>query len=133
MKELAEDADREKALKDMAEVTVKEKTKVVATTEKKTVASKKAKAAAEKRFSELEVKLGETELKLVEATSLNTAWAKELVDLRVALEAYENKWYNKGFAYAESFVESVIQEARKLAFEEGWLAALQALGAPEDS
>ena len=46
-----------------------------------------------------------------------------MVDLKVALEACENKWYNKGFADAENFVELVIQEARKLAFEEGWLAA----------
>ena len=30
-------------------------------------------------------------------------------------------------------MEPVINEARKLAFKEGWLAALQAVGVPEDS
>ena len=46
-----------------------------------------------------------------------------MVDLKVALEAYENKWYNKGFADAKNFAELIIQEAWKLAFEEGLLAA----------
>ena len=73
LKELADDASLEKALKDMAEVTAKEKTKVAATVGKKAGASERAKAAAEKRSSELEVKLGETELKLAEAVSMTTA------------------------------------------------------------
>ena len=107
----------------MAEVTAKEKTKVAATVGKKAGASERAKAAAEKRSSELEVKLGETELKLAEAASMTTAQVEELVDLKAALEACENKWYTKGFADAENFAELVIQEAQKLAFEEGWLAA----------
>ena len=54
---------------------------------------------------------------------MTTAQAEELVDLKAALEACENKWYTKGFADAENFAELVIQEAQKLAFEEGWLAA----------
>ena len=91
LKELADDADREKALKDMAEVTAKEKTKTTATMEKKATAFEKARVAAEKRFSELEVKLGEIELKLAEAASMNTARVEELADLKAALEACENK------------------------------------------
>ena len=79
------------------------------------------------------MKLGKTKLKLAKAVSLNTAQAEELANLKVALEACENKWYNEGFADAERFVVPVIQEAWKLAIEEGWFAALQALGVPEDS
>ena len=67
----------------------------------------------------MEAKLGETELKLAEAVSLNTAWAEELADLRVALEGCEIKWYDEGFADVENSVEPVINEARKLAFKEG--------------
>ena len=133
MKELVEDADREKALKDMAEASAKEKTKAAATAEKKAAASEKAWVSAEKKSLELEAKLGETELKLAEAASLNTTQAKELANLKVALEACENKWYNERFTDAENSVEPVIHEARKLAFEKGWLATLQALGVPEDS
>ena len=77
--------------------------------------------------------MGETELKLDEAESLNTTRAEELADLRVALEGCESKWYNEGFADAENSVELVINKARKLAFKEGWFAALQVVGVPEDS
>ena len=133
LKELSEDDEREKTLKEVATVTAKEKTKAVETIEKKVVVSEKARALAEKRSTELVVKLGETELKLAKAVSLNTTQAEELADLKEALEACENKWYNKGFADVENSAEPVIQEAQKLGFEEGWLAALEALGVPEDS
>ena len=88
---------------------------------------------AKKRSTEPEAKLGETKLKLAEAASLNTTQVEELADLKVALEACENKWYNKGFADTKNYSELVNLEARKLAFEEGWLATLQVMGVPEDS
>ena len=116
---MAEDAKWEKALKDVAEATVKEKTKAAPTTEKKAVVSEKAKMSTEKNSSELEAKLGVIELKLVEVLSLNTVQAEELADLKAALEACQNKCYNEGFADAENLIEPVIQEARRLAFEEG--------------
>ena len=56
---------------------------------------------------------------MAKAASLNRAQAKELVDLKAALEACKNKWYNEGFADVENSAEPVINEARKLAFEEG--------------
>ena len=91
VKELAKDAEREKALKDVAEANAKEKTKAAAATERKDVASEKARALAEKRSSELETKLGKTELKLAKAVSWNTVQAEELANLKVALEANKNK------------------------------------------
>ena len=57
------------------------------------------------------MKLGGTELKLAEAESLNLAQVDEIADLKVALEACENKWYNEGFADAENSVEPVICQA----------------------
>ena len=123
MKELAEDVEREKALKDVAEAVSKERAKIAATTEKKAAASKKAKVLVEKRLANLEAKVGETELKLAEAENLNSAQAEDLADLRAALEGCESKWYNEGFVDAEDSVEPVISEAQKLAFKEGWFAA----------
>ena len=79
------------------------------------------------------MKQNEDDLKLAEVVSLNVAQAKELADLRAALEACEDKWYNEGFVDTEISMEPVIKEARRLAFEEGWLATLQALRVPEDS
>ena len=64
MKELAEDVEREKAFKDVAEIASKEKAKIAMTAEKKDASSEKAKVLAKKRFADLEVKIGETELKL---------------------------------------------------------------------
>ena len=48
----------------------------------------------ERKLAEVEDKLGGIELKLAEAANLNLAQAKEIADLKVALEACENKWYN---------------------------------------
>lgn len=56
-----------------------------------------------------------------------------MADLKTALKAYEEKWYVEGFAGAENFMEPVIHEARTHGFRDGWLAALQAMGAPGDS
>lgn len=39
----------------------------------------------------MDVKLGDTELKLAEAESLNLAQADEIVDLKVALEACKDQ------------------------------------------
>ena len=78
-------------------------------------------------------KQNEVDLKLAEVVSLNTAQAEELADLKVALEACEEKWYNEGFANAENSAEPVVNQARRLGFEAGWFAALQALGVLEDS
>lgn len=81
----------------------------------------------------MDVKLGETELKLAEAESLNLAQADEIADLKVALEACEDNWYNAGFADAENSVEPIVYQASRNGFEEGWIAALQAMGVLDDS
>ena len=133
VKELSEDADRERAAREIAVKTTKEKIKFADTAEKKAAAVEKARAQAKKRSVELLAKQNEMNLKLAEAVSLNTAQAEELADLRVTLEACEEKWYNEGFADAENSAEPVVNQARRLGFEAGWFAALQALGAPEDS
>ena len=50
--------------------------------------------------------------------SLNTAQAEELADLRAALDACEEKWYNEGFVDAENFIELVVTQERKIGFED---------------
>ena len=111
LKELTEDANWEEALKEVVATTVKETMKATEVIEKKAAAFEKARALAEKRSIKLEMKLGGIELKLAEAESLNLVQADELADLKVALEACENKWYNEGFANVGNSVEPVIREA----------------------
>ena len=88
---------------------------------------------AENKLVEVETKLGGIKLKLAKAKSLNLAHVDEIADLKAALEACENKWYNEGFANAENSVEPIVHQTRSYGFREGWLAALQAMGMPKDS
>ena len=108
MKELSEDSDWEKVARETVVKTAKEKIKVADTAEKKVVAAEKARALAKKRSAKLLVKQNETDLKLAEAVSVNTTQVKELADLRAALEACEEKWYNEGFADAKNSTEPVV-------------------------
>ena len=87
----------------------------------------------ENKLVEVETKLGGIKLKLAKAKSLNLAHVDEIADLKAALEACENKWYNEGFANAENSVEPIVHQTRSYGFREGWLAALQAMGMPKDS
>lgn len=110
-KELAEKADWERAARETAIKMAKEKIKVADTAEKKVAAVEKNRAMAEKRSAEVLAKQNEMDLKLAEAISLNTAQAKKLANLRAALEACEEKWYNEGFADAENSTELVVNQA----------------------
>ena len=132
-KELAKEADWEKEARETATKTIKEKIKAAETIEEKAVAAEKNRALAKKRFTKLLAKQNKTDVKLAEVISLNTAQAKELADLKAALEAYEEQWYNEGFAEAENSTEPVVNQAQRLGFEAGWFVALQILGVPEDS
>lgn len=81
----------------------------------------------------MDMKLGRIELKLPKAESLNLAQVNEIADLKVALKACEDKWYNASFMDTKNSVELIIYQARRHGFEEGWMAALQAMGMPNDS
>ena len=132
-RDLAEEVEREKGARELAAKTAKEKLKAAESAEKKAAAAEKNRALLEKRCAELLTEQNETEVKLAEAISLNTSNAEELVDLRAALAACEQKWYNEGFADAEKSTKPVVAQARNLGFEAGWFTTLQALGVPEDS
>ena len=73
------------------------------------------------------------ELKLAEMESLSLVKATEIAELKVALAAAEDKWYNAGFTDVENFVEPIIYQLWCHGFGEGWVAALQAMGVPDDS
>ena len=108
MGELAEEAKQERALKDVVDATARDKGKTTEVAEKKAQSSKKAQLLVEKRSTEVEIKLGETELKLSQAESLNLAHVKEVAELKAAPDACENKWYNKGFVDAENSVKPIV-------------------------
>lgn len=112
LNDTAEEVDKERALKEVTEATVKDKDKVVENAKEWTRAAERARKLAEQKVGETEIKQGGTELKLVEAKSLNSANIKEITELKVALEASEDKWYNTGFVDAENFVEPIIYQSQ---------------------
>lgn len=118
LKEAVEAADWEKALKDVAMAIAKDKSKEPKAAEKRAQASEK---------------LGSTKLKLVEAKSMNLTQADEISDLKAALVACEDKWYNVGFEDMKNSVEPMFYQAQRHRFEEGWIAALQAMEVSTDS
>ena len=85
LKDAIEEADRERALKEVAEATVRDKGKAAEDAEER------AQALVEQKMMETDVKLGGTELKLAKAKSLNLAQANEIDELKATLEAYKNK------------------------------------------
>lgn len=119
LKELVKDAVWEKALKDVATATAKEKVKAVKATEEKARSLEQARLAAERKLTKAEDKLGEVELKLAKAASLNLAEADAMADLKATLEACENKWFDEGFANTKNSMEPAIHEARVHGFREG--------------
>lgn len=70
---------------------------------------------------------------MVRAESIISARDKEIAKLKAALEESENKWYNMGFADAKNSAKLVMFQSRKYRFEEGWMAAVLAMGVPKDS
>ena len=94
VKDLAEEVDHEREAQETATKTPKEKLKAADSAEKKAAVAEKNRALAEKRCAKLLAKQNETDVKLAQAISLNTVQAEELADLRAALEACEEKWYN---------------------------------------
>ena len=118
-KELAKEADREREARETAVKIAKEKIKEADIAEKKAATAEKNRAMTEKRSAKLLATQNEIDVKLAEAISLNMAQAEELADLRPALEACEEKWYNEGFADVENSSEPVVNQARRLGFEAG--------------
>ena len=82
MKDLADEVDWEKAGREEAIKTAKEKTKTADSTEKRAAAAEKSRASAEKRLVELVAQHNETEVKLAEAVSLKSTLSEEVTDLR---------------------------------------------------
>lgn len=112
LKSAAKEVDKKMALKDVEKATMRQKDTAVAKAEEKTKIFERAQAVAEQKMTEMANKLKEIELKLARVESLNSAKDKEIAELKTALEANKNKWYNVGFADAENSAELVMFKSR---------------------
>ena len=70
---------------------------------------------------------------MADAERLNSIKDKEIAELKIALEASEDKWYNVSFADVKNSIKPVMFQSRRYEFGEGWMAALVALGVSKDS
>ena len=91
LKNAAEEANKEKALKEVVEATAREKTTATKNAEERARVAERALILAEQRVVEMETKLKEMELRLVEAESITSARDKEIAELKATLEESKNK------------------------------------------
>ena len=102
-----EKADNEKALNQVAEASLNEKTLEMNVVEQQTTTVEMAWELAEQKV-DLQCMLSETEVELIEATSLVFARDKELADLKNTMKTRKQTYYNKGFRDAENLAGPVI-------------------------
>ena len=94
MKELVKDVEKEKALKDVAVDTAKEKVKATEVVKKELKVAKKAQLVIKKKLVEVEEKLGGVILKLAQVESLTLTQVDEITDLKATLDAAEETGYD---------------------------------------
>ena len=128
-----EEADKERALKEVFEANLRDLGTTLATAERRAAEAKSACTLAEQRAAGLEGKLGEAKMKLAQAKSVISARNKEMNDLKAAVAKSEDKFYNMAFANAENSREPIMVESQRYGFGEGWMAAVNAMGLLEDS
>ena len=119
LKGIIEEADKEKALKQVVEANLNEKTLELNAMEWRATIVERARELAKQRAEGLQGKLGEAEIKLTEATSIVSTYDKELADLKETMKTCSQVYYNMGFKYAENLAGVVVLQARRFEFVKG--------------
>lgn len=133
LKSSAEDAQKEKNLKNVTEATIWERDAALWVAEGKVKEHEGARVLAEQRVADFEAKIGEMKLRLAEVERLIWARDKEVVDLKAAFEESEDKFYYMGFVNTKSSSDPVMFQSQRYDFCKGWMAAVNALGVLEES
>ena len=133
LKSTVEEAEKERALKEVSEANLWDKGAALEASERRIVEAEKACTVAKKGAADLKGKLGEAEIRLAKVESVISARDKEVTDLKEAVAESEDKFYDMGFANVKNSNEPIMLESRRYRFEEGWTAAVNALGLPKDS
>nr|POE74101.1 hypothetical protein CFP56_67871 [Quercus suber] len=133
LKSTVEGVEKERAFKEVSEANLQDRGTTLEATKRKVAEAEKARAMVEQRAVDLEGKLEEVEIRLVEAKSVVSAKDKEVVDLTKAMVESEDKFYDMGFAGVENSTERIMFESQRYGFGEGWMATVNTLGVPKDS
>lgn len=119
LKGAVEEADKERALKEVSESTLREQVADLAIAKRRSMEAERARAAADKRVADLEGKLGDAKVKLAQAESFISARHKKITDLKVVVVQSKDKFHNMGFTNAENFSEPIMLESQHYEFGEG--------------
>lgn len=119
LKGVVEEADKERALKEVSKSTLREQVADLAATKRRSMEAERACAATDKRVVELEGKLGDAKVKLAQAESIILARHKNITDLKVFVVQSKDKFHNMGFANTKNFSEPIMLESRHYEFGEG--------------
>ena len=119
LKGAVEEAEKERALKEVSEATLRDQVTTLTVAKKRAAKAEKARAATKKRAADLEGKLGDAKVKLTQAESIVSTKDKEVADLKVALVQSEDKFYNMGFANTENSSEPIMLESQRYEFGKG--------------
>lgn len=133
LKDAQEEADKEKALKQVVEASLKEKTSGLNVMERYVMTVEKAMEIAEQKANEASSKLGEIDLKLPETANLLFAWDKEFSNYKGGKKAWKQSYYDRDFRHIENSARPMIFQAQKFGFIEGWMVVVNAIGLPTDS
>ena len=121
VKKAVEEADGEKALKQITESTLQEKEREVIQAKKRVAAAKRAWDFAERKLKVLKGKLEGSDTKLAQALSVIMTQNTELGDLKRMLDEANQNFYDMGFDDAECSAAIIIKEAQVTGFTEGWV------------
>ena len=116
LKVVVEEANKEKALKQVFKSILQKKVLELALMELKAAAVEKARDSTERKVRVLEGKLGDFDSKLAQVESVVLAFDKGLADLKEMMKQSEQTFYNLGFINAENSCSLVILEARRQGF-----------------
>lgn len=133
LKGMMEEVDKEKALKQVTEVSLNKKTLELNSVERQPITVERAQELAKQKVEDLQGKLEEAEVNLAKVSSIVSARDKELADLKETMKNCGQVFYNMGFKDTKNLAKAVIFQARRLGFREGWMAAINAIGLPQNS
>lgn len=88
LKDVQEEANKEKALKQVVEASLQEKTMGLIMMERQVTTTENALELVEQKASEFLSNLGEAELKLMKTASILSTWEKEFADLKGGEKAF---------------------------------------------
>ena len=120
LKVAMEEANKEKALKQVSESTLNEKVLELATVEQKVATIDKTWDLAKQKAEVLQGKLGETETKLAQVESIVSAYDKELADLKEMIKRCEQAIYNMSFNNGENSCSAIIFKPWPFGQKVGW-------------